>query len=432
MKRVLIITYYWPPAGGPGVQRWLKFVAYFKEFGVEPIVYVPENPHYPLVDEAMLAEVPKNITILKTPIKEPYKLAQLFSKKKTKQMSSGVIPSKKQSSLDKLMLYVRGNYFIPDARVGWVKPSVRYLNDYISKGSVASENKIDAVITTGPPHSLHFIGLQLQELLGIKWIADFRDPWTTIHYHKSLQLTRASEKKHKQLEYKVLNTADLITVTSPRTKKEFEEITEKPIEVVTNGYEENEAIYPILDKKFSLAHIGSLLSERNPTVLWEVLSSIASENSAFKDDLEITLAGTVSEDVIDSIHSYDLGDTLNNLGYLPHEEALQIQHNAQLLLLIEIDSPETRAIIPGKLFEYMIAHRPIIALGPLGSDIKEILNETNSGTFFTYEKKNALKEHILACYKNFKNNYLEIDSKGIEKYSRRALTKKMAALIEAI
>ena len=224
----------------------------------------------------------------------------------------------------------------------------------------------------------------------------------------------------------------MITVTSPTTKKEFEQITEKPIEVVTNGYEENEAIYPILDKKFSLAHIGSLLSERNPTVLWEVLSSIASENSAFKDDLEITLAGTVSEDVIDSIHSYDLGDTLNNLGYLPHEEALQLQYNAQLLLLIEIDSTETRAIIPGKLFEYMIAHRPIVALGPMASDIEMILNETNSGIFFTYDKKNALKEHIEACYKSFKGNCLEIDSKGIEKYSRRALTKKMAALIEAI
>src|SRR5690554_6997871 len=171
MKKVLIITYYWPPAGGPGVQRWLKFVKYFREFGVEPIVYVPENPNYPLVDDSFVSDIPSDIEIIKFLIKEPYGLAKLFSKKKTKQISSGIISSKKTSIIEKLMLYVRGNYFIPDARIGWVKPSVKFLSDYISK------NSIDAIITTGPPHSLHLIGLELKRQINLKWIADFRDPW---------------------------------------------------------------------------------------------------------------------------------------------------------------------------------------------------------------------------------------------------------------
>ena len=193
MKRALIVTYYWPPAGGPGVQRWLKFVKYFKEFGVEPIVYIPENPNYPFVDENFSAEIPSDTEILKHPIKEPYRFAKFFSKKKTKQMSSGIIPKKDSTAIEKLMLYVRGNFFIPDARVGWVKPSVKYLSDYLEN------NDVDVVITTGPPHSLHLIGKQLKKELNVKWIADFRDPWTTIHYHKSLRLNKTSEKKHKAL-----------------------------------------------------------------------------------------------------------------------------------------------------------------------------------------------------------------------------------------
>jgi len=431
MHRVLIISYYWPPAGGPGVQRWLKFVTYFREFGVEPVMYVPKNPHYPIVDEALLEEVPQDITVLKNAIKEPYKLAQIFSKKKTKKMSSGVIPSKKQSSLDKLMLYVRGNYFIPDARVGWVKPSVEFLKEYLLEVSEEG-NPIDIIITTGPPHSLHFIGLQLAEAFGIKWMADFRDPWTTIHYHKSLRLTAASEKKHKALEAKILNAADLITVTSPTTKKEFQEITSRPIEVVTNGYEVHEGLQPVRDSSFSVAHIGSLLSERNPEVLWEVLGALVVDNSDFKNDLEIKLAGTVSQDVVERIKANGLEDNVLLLGYIPHDEALQLQQNAQVLLLIEMDTPETRAIIPGKLFEYMAARRPIIALGPLASDIEVLLEETQTGTFFSYSDKALLTDHILDCYKNYKADTLSIAPREIEKYSRRERTKLMAEVIKSM
>ncbi|NNC49546.1 MAG: glycosyltransferase, partial [Flaviramulus sp.] len=255
-KKVLIITYYWPPAGGPGVQRWLKFVKYLPEFGIEPIVYVPENPHYPIIDETLATEIPKSITILKQSIKEPYKWASLFSKKASKTISKGIISERKrQNIIEKALLYVRGNFFIPDARKNWVKPSVEYLKAYISK-----EN-IEVVITTGPPHSLHLIGLKLKEQLGVKWLADFRDPWTTIGYHKQLKLTKASLEKHKDLEKQVLNTADQVLATSFTTKTEFQQITNKPIEVITNGYDAETPVDFKLDSKFSLAHIGSLLSK---------------------------------------------------------------------------------------------------------------------------------------------------------------------------
>ena len=424
MKRALIITYYWPPAGGPGVQRWLNFVKYFREFEIEPIVYIPDNPHYPLVDNSFNQEVPKDIEILRHPVNEPYKFAKLLSKNKTKQISSGIISEKEPSFIEKVLLFIRGNFFIPDARVRWVNPSVSFLKKYISN------NKIDIVVTTGPPHSLHLIGQKLQKQLDLPWLADFRDPWTTIHYHKSLRLTKASERKHKKLEASVLNNASVVTVTSSTTKKEFQEITKQPIEVITNGYESKEEISASLDKKFSLVHIGSLLSERNPIVLWEVLSELISENKNFANDFQLKLAGTISDSVVESIKSYGLEPNLDLLGYISHSEALQMQHNAQVLLLLEIDREETRAIIPGKLFEYFAAQRPIVALGPKGSDIEGLITETNSGAFFNYSEQKDLKAKITQLYSRFKEGRLDVNSKNISKYSRKNLTKKMAETIQ--
>lgn len=423
-KKVLIITYYWPPAGGPGVQRWLKFVKYLPEFDIEPIVYCPENSNYPLIDESLLSDVSKDVTILKQPIKEPYELANLFSKRASKTISKGIIPEqKKQSLIERMMLYIRGNFFIPDARKSWLKPSVTYLSEYISK------NHIETIITTGPPHSLHLIGLQLKEKLGVKWLADFRDPWTTIGYHKQLKLTKASKQKHKALEKQVLNTANQIIVTSSVTKKEFQQITDKPIEVITNGYD-NQSIKGIsLDSKFSLAHIGSLLSKRNPEILWKVLSELVQENNQFAKDLQLTFVGAVSENVLNSIENNNLSDYVNNLGYLSHKESIRYQKKSQVLLLIEIDSEETRCIIPGKLFEYLVSERPIIAIGPKGSDVEQIIKETNTGNYFNYDEYESLKSIILTHYIAFQKNDLKVHSIGLKKYHRKALTKLLSELL---
>src|SRR5690606_20072373 len=291
-------------------------------------------------------------------------------------------------------------------------------------------NAVDVVITTGPPHSLHLIGMQLQKDLNIKWIADFRDPWTTIHYHKSLRLNKSSQRKHKELEASVLKSADIIMVTSPTTKKEFEMITKTPIEVITNGFDICEKMEFEMDSHFSISHIGSLLSERNPEVLWKVLSEICKENSSFKNDLQLKFAGAVSEEVKQSLENFNLISNCEFLGYVSHSEALKMQHQSQVLLLVEINSAETRAIIPGKLFEYLAAKRPIISLGPKESDIEAIISETKSGKFFSYWDDDALKVDILQLYNQFNNGDLRIASEGIEKYSRRELTKQMAALIQ--
>ncbi|NMH88185.1 glycosyltransferase family 4 protein [Flavivirga algicola] len=424
-KKVLIITYYWPPAGGPGVQRWLKFVKYLPGFDIDPIIYIPENPNYPLIDESLISEISDKVTILKQPIKEPYKLAGIFSKKSSKTISKGIISdNKKQSFIEKIMLYVRGNFFIPDARIGWVKPSVTYLEQYIT------QNNIDTIITTGPPHSMHLIGLRLKERLEVKWLADFRDPWTTIGYHKQLKLTKISKEKHIALEKQVLNTADQLIVTSFTTKADFQKITGRPIEVITNGYDYEPVNEFKLDSKFSMAHIGSLLSKRNPEILWEVLRDLIKEYNDFSKDLELNFIGAVSEDVLNSIKKNNLSNRVNEVGYISHKEAIVFQKKSQVLLLIEIDSEDTKCIIPGKLFEYMVSNRPIIAVGPKDSDVEKIIKQTNTGAYFGYDDYESLKTTILGHYKAFQNKSLQSHPIGLQKYSRKQLTMRLAELIK--
>jgi glycosyltransferase involved in cell wall biosynthesis len=421
VKKVLIITYYWPPAGGPGVQRWLKFVKYLPDFGIEPIVYCPDNPNYPITDTSLMSDVSSDLTVLKTPIREPYKLAQLFSKSKTSNLSKGLISNhNKQSILEKLLLFIRGNFFIPDARISWVRPSVSFLSDYVSI------NQIDTIITTGPPHSLHLIGLQLKQKHAIKWIADFRDPWTQIGYHKKLKLSSFAQKKHKKLETEVLQSADELLVTSQKTKTIFLELTTNPITVLTNGFDFEISSDITLDSKFTLSHIGSLLEGRNPSVLWGVLAGLIKESEDFAVAFQLNLIGSISTEVMDTILGYGLENHIHNIGYLSHNEVLEYQKKSQLLLLIEEDSKETEYIIPGKLYEYMASKRPIIAIGPDSSDVEVILKQTKSGTYFRYNEATTLRTLLVKHFEAYKTEQLKVDSKGLEAYSRKSLTQQLA------
>ncbi|WP_341273020.1 glycosyltransferase family 4 protein [Aquimarina brevivitae] len=424
----MIITYYWPPAGGPGVQRWLKFVKYLPESGIEPIVYIPENPTYAIEDETLLDKVPEGVTVLKRPIFEPYRFAELLSKKSSKTISRGIIANpKKQSVIQRLLLFIRGNFFIPDARKFWVKPSVKWLKSYIE------ENAISTVITTGPPHSVHLIGLGLKKQLGVQWISDFRDPWTSIGYHNKLKLTTAAQKKHKQLERLVLSNSDHVVVTSFTTKKEFEQLTDTPVTTITNGYDNEVEVNISFHDKFTIAHIGSLLSERNPHILWKALQELTQENELFRKAFRLHLIGAVSDDVLASIKSFGLEAFVTNTGYVSHNEAIIQQKSSQLLLLIEIDADYTKGIIPGKIFEYMASGRPVIAIGPEDADIKKIIDETGIGYFYTYKDFQILKQQLLTYFNAYDSGKLVSNtSRQIEKYSRKTLTNTLASIINKV
>ncbi|MGL4582115.1 MAG: glycosyltransferase, partial [Flavobacterium sp.] len=262
-----------------------------------------------------------------------------------------------------------------------------------------------------------------------QWIADFRDPWTTIGYHKELKLNESSAAKHLELEKEVLNQADQIIVTSKTTKQEFQEKTSKPITVITNGYDITNLGKVPLDEKFTLAHIGSFLSERNPRILWKAIAELRKENKAFKDAFQLKLAGKVSSEVLDTIKEFKLEDCVVNHGYVDNVEALRQMRASQVLLLIEIDSDDTRAIIPGKLFEYMASERPILGIGPEDSDFFDIVRETNTGKLVLYSEKDKLMDILLEYFELYQQGQLKVHAMGLQYFSRKRLTEKLAKVI---
>lgn len=423
--KVLIITYYWPPAGGSGVQRWLKFVKYLHGFGITPVVYTVENPDYALEDASLQSDIPKGIEVLRHPIWEPYALANILNKGKAKQTSAGFISSK-QSLFAKLSTYIRANYFIPDARKFWIKPSLRFLEKYLI------ENPVDAVISTGPPHSTHLIGLGLQEKLGVSWVADFRDPWTDIDYFHQLPLTKRGLKKHRTQEALVVSKADLVLVVGTTMRQMLLKYN-KNIAVVTNGYDgqiDKESV--ALDARFSITHIGLMNEARNPYALWKVLSELCDELPGFAKDLEIKLIGKTDASVQHSIAAEGLVGCVNELGYIPHDQVHQYQKSSQILLLAVNKVPSAKGIITGKIFEYLLAKRPIVAIGPEDGDLAAILKETHAGDIFDFDTSSRLKEKIVALYQTYKENELVVHSKHIDKYHRKALTETLASLLKKL
>jgi hypothetical protein len=423
MKKALIITYYWPPAGGSGVQRWLKFVKYFREFGIEPIVYTVKNPTYPIEDKLLENDISKGIEILKQPIWEPINLFSIVGKKEKE--SAGFL-NPKPSFFGKLLQYVRANYFIPDARKFWVKPSINYLINYLKK------NKVDVVISTGPPHSTHLIGLGLKEQLNVKWIADFRDPWTEIDYFHQLPLTKKAIKKHHYLEKKVLQNADSVLVVGKTMKENYNKFNKK-VKVITNGFDSdfiNERSK--LDSKFTLTHIGLMNADRNPSMLWQVLADILYDNKEFSTDFELKLIGRVDALVKNDILKYKLSKSVQIIDYVSHNKVIEFQNKSQVLLLIVNDVPSAKGIITGKIFEYLMAKRPILAIAPTKGDLSEIIRKTNSGDVIDFNDAKNLKSTILDLYSKFKQGKSTIDSKNIEQFHRRELTKQVSEIINKI
>lgn len=423
MKKALIITYYWPPAGGSGVQRWLKFVKYFRNFNIEPVIYTVKNPKYPIIDVSLQKDIPKGVQVLQHPISEPNQLLSFFGK--TKNQSVGFL-NPNPSVFQKVMQFIRANYFIPDARKFWVKPSVKYLKKYLL------EYKIEVVITTGPPHSVHLIGLKLKKQLGIKWIADFRDPWTEIDYFHQLPLTKRALQKHKNLEKQVLNAADAVVVVGKTMQKQFKKHTKK-CTVITNGYDsEKKRSTTYLDTKFTLTHIGMLNADRNHKIIWKVLSDLCANNKDFATNFKLKLVGKLDVSVVENIKNYNLEKWVEIVDYLPHNKVLEIQQKSQVLLLSVNNVPSAKGILTGKVFEYLLAKRPILAIAPTDGDVAEIINQTKSGKVVGFTEETDLRHTLLAYFKQYKTNKLKVNSTGIEKYHRKELTKRFSELIYRI
>ncbi len=431
IRKVLIITYYWPPSGGAGVQRWLKFCKYLRGFGWEPVIYTPQNPEAPAIDNSLESDIPEGITVIKLPIFEPYSAYKRFvGMKPSEKVNAGFLQEKEKPGLaEGIAVWLRGNFFIPDARRFWINPSVKFLKKYLN------ENPVDAIVSTGPPHSMHLIALQLHRKLHIPWLADFRDPWTGIDFYHQLRLTSLADQLHHKLEKKVLSSATEVTVISRDMLNEFSRIVNRNYKLVTNGYDE-EDISPLpqnrLDTAFTISHIGSLNAARNPKKLWQVLSGMVKQKPLFAKALQIKLVGKVDISVLKSIEEYDLTGYLQRIEYMPHKEVMHEIQKSQVLLLLINNTPNAKGILTGKIFEYLGSGRPILSIGPEDGDAAIILKDSEAGLTADYDNEDAMFRIIYDYYIKFSEQRLASNTGNRLKYSRKILTGEIAKILDGM
>ncbi len=427
MKRVLIITYYWPPMGGSGVQRWLKFAKYLPEFGWEPIIYTPENPSFQLHDPSLLGDVRTEQEVWKHPIWEPHHLFyRAKGKKDLANVNQGdILDKKNQSLLEKAGLWARGNLFIPDPRKFWVKPSVDYLLERLRA------EPVDAIVTTGPPHSLHFIGLRLREKTGIPWLADFRDPWTRWVFLSSFRVSPPAMRVHRRQEKKVLRTADAVVTVSRALQEDFEEIGGCSVHQITNGYDTDDFAESTSSEspRFLISYIGTIDFLRDPRVFLRVVRELCQENAAFARDVQLRFVGYLSSVILQEIEQDAvLADRLEIIHYVPHEQTLRMLQESYVQLLLLSAGPEARGILTGKFFEYLASQKRILALGRVGDEVDTILRSTRSGVLCDPADEAGIKSSLLRYHEAYQQQQPH-STQGVEAYTRRNLTAKVAGVL---
>ena len=436
MKRVLIITYYWPPTGGSGVQRWVKFARYLPQEGWQPVIYTPENPEQLAVDTTLEAEVPAEAEIIKTRITEPYELYKKFLRKSghsKEAVEVNPVNAQNKSFLQKVAMWIRGNLFRPDPRCMWIGPSVRFLKKYLK------EHPVDLIVSTGPPQSMHLIGRRLARETGLPWVADFRDPWTKIFYFKHLSMMKSTVKWHERMERKVLDEADTVVAVSPLVQKEFQEMTQTPVELITNGFDENDFIaagHPEAaggaDADFVITHTGLFAADGNPTVLWEVLAEKCLNDKPFKEKLKIKLIGRTDIQITEALEKAGLTENCIDMGYQPHAAAVEEQRKASLLILPLRKEPEYKAVLPGKLFEYLASWRPVLGIGQPDGAMSMVLNTTKTGVVLDWNDRKSIARYVDFCWEKHKKGELNVEDADISRFTRRELTASMARLFDTL
>lgn len=430
-KKVLIVTYYWPPSGGSGVQRWLKFVKYLEKAGWSTFVITPENPSFTMSDPSLMRDVPASAEILRLPIWEPYdaffKLSGLFGKKKP--AASDMVAVGKKSFFQRVSAWIRGNFFIPDPRVFWVRPTASFLNEFVKS------NQIDKIVTTGPPHSIHLIGLALKKKNpALKWIADFRDPWSEWDLLDTLSLTGFARRRHQSLERKVLQTADRVITIAPFHVRRLELLGGRPVDLITNGFDTDdfEQVRKVKTEKFTIRHTGIVDELRDPRPFMLALKSVVESTAGMKEQVTVEFIGNVNS----SFKEFVKGDAVLAVitkftPTIPHKELLQLYGQTDLLLLVLAHTALAPGNLPGKFFEYLASRIPIMAIGPIGGDAADVLKKSNAGEIFERGNEGDMKEMLQTHYELWKKGNAP-STTDASMFTRKKLTDRLIGILDSL
>lgn len=425
-KRVLVVAYYWPPSGGGGVQRWLKMVRYLPQFGITPVVACPANADYPILDHTLLGDVPPKLETIHIPIFEPYRLLRKLTGRKSKSISAGFVSEGKKGTLIGLLGRIRGNFIIPDARKFWVRPAVRRLKAYLA------DHPVDVIITTGPPHSVHLIGLALRQATGTPWIADMRDFWLDMDHSDLFAMGPRAKAIHAALEKKVISGADRVICTTEGMAHHYSQFSREAAACITNGFDSADFTNrPARDSDtFIIGHYGTLGADRFTPALWEAVEELASENAEFARKLRIEMIGPTDGTTLMRIQSGPLAIRLLHVPYVPHMQAVELMCRAGLLLLAVNDNSSENARLPGKIFEYIASESPILGIGMPDSDAGRLLEQSGRGHMYHRTDKAGIKSHILHCFLNADG--FEADKGFTDRFTRQMLAGNYATIIRTL
>ncbi len=424
LRRVLIITYYWPPSAGSGVQRWLKFAKYLPEFGWEPVIFTPENPDFELKDPSLEKDISPQLEVIKFPIWEPYHIFRRLKSQKSGDTAK-VLEKKDKSWTDKFGIWLRANAIIPDPRIFWVKPSVGFLEQSIRKGDY------QAIITTGPPHSMHLIGLQLHQKTGVPWLADFRDPWSTWEFLDTLPMLSWAHKRHLELEQQVLTKANAISTISPTFQKDLKKLADREVHLLTNGFDTSD--FPaqseenkLKEKEIEIVYSGVIDAIRNPLPF---LKAFKKAYEASKKSVRLRFVGKVSITVEEYVKNDNwLSSHVEFVGYVSHQRVFEYYQAADILLLILTTTKNAQGNIPGKLFEYMASGKTIVGLGDPKGDAASIIHQAQAGKVFAADKVGDM-----AAFLQGFNAFIQPSSPfSIEQFSRKNLSRQLAEILDKL
>lgn len=433
MNKVLIITYYWPPSGGSGVQRWLKFVKYLPSYGWEPHVFTPENPSFAVQDPSLEKDVPPEAEVIRFPIWEPYdafyKISGWFGPKK-QATPTALVPSRNKTLFQTISTWIRGNLFVPDPRRFWIKPSVSFLADYVR------DNNIETIITTGPPHSIHLIGLRLKEKNpALRWVADFRDPWTEWGMWDSLMVSKTVRKIHRRLESKVLSTADEIITITPFYVRRFEQLSHRSVRLLTNGFDEDDFrdLVHSRSEKFLIRHVGIVNEKCDPRPLMYALKNEIEANHDLARDVAVEFIGEVHPDFRRFVSEDKiLAGVTRFPGAVRHDELIPIYGSSSLLLLILTGYKDAEGFLPGKLFEYFATGLPVLGVGPADGDAGVLLRATSAGNMVESDDEPGIRSVLRKAYDNWRtSDQPQVNKNQFDSFSRRAITGQLVNILSA-